>query len=151
MMKDEQIRYFLELHQEDFQAMMQAIKPLHFEQLWQPNPDAVSIANLLCHICEMEGFWIDHGLCGDAIDRDRQYEFDRQSDLSLDELLQRMQARMQRTQERVTNLSDDDYIRVRQFHGDTFTGCGILTWHSHHLGLHRGHIQTQVRWHLNGN
>ena len=145
-MKDEQIGFFLELHADDYTSIQTSVKQLSHEQVWQPNPQAVSVANLVCHTCEMEGFWIDQGLCGDDLDRDRQIEFDRHADLSLEELLQRLQTRLERTQTRVKNLSDEDYTRVRQFHGDTFTGAGILTWHSHHVGLHRGHIQTHVRW-----
>lgn len=147
-MKAEQIGFFLRLHAEDYASMVHSCRQLSLDQIWTPNPEAVSVANLVCHVCEMETFWIDQGLCGDDLDRDRQFEFDRNDRLSVDALCERMSDRCERTQDRVRNLSDDDYQRERQFHGDPFTGAGILTWHMHHLGLHRGHVQTQVRWHL---
>lgn len=137
---------FIRLYKQDYVIIKNCCEDLNDEDLWRETPEGVSIANLICHVCEMETFWIDGGLCGDEIDRDRQKEFDRKSDLNKEELIKRINDRNQTTINRINDVKEDDMMKSRIFHGDDFTGEGILFWHIHHLGLHRGHIQAHTRW-----
>ena len=145
-MNNEIVSYFLRLHAEDFAGMVADLQSLGAEQLWHKTPEGTSVANLLCHVCEMEQFWIEWGLCNMPYDRDRQLEFDRKQDLDAQQLAERLQVRCDRTQELVSECSEENWSREREFHGDTFTGAGILVWHTRHLGLHRGHVQAHCRW-----
>ncbi len=145
-MDNEITQYFIRLHREDYELIKKAIEPLSDEQIWNANPEGVSVGNMICHTCEMEQFWIDWGLCGEPFDRDRQIEFDRHADLSKAALIKRLDERCAATEAAVNNLSEEQWLAEREFHGDPFTGAGILVWHVRHVGLHRGHIQAHCRW-----
>ncbi|NRA38890.1 MAG: DUF664 domain-containing protein [Planctomycetes bacterium] len=138
--------FFLRLYVEDYTTIKNSINDLSVDQLWKATAQGVSVANIICHTCEMEAFWIDWGLCGHEFDRDRQLEFDRNRDISLVDLVQRIDQRMMKTQNSIAGIDEQQWVESREFHGDTFTGKGILLWHIHHLGLHRGHVQAHVRW-----
>jgi uncharacterized damage-inducible protein DinB len=150
-MRNEIIDYFLKLHAGDYSFFAYLCDKLSHERLWQEVPDGVPIANILCHVAEMETFWIDRGLCGLEFERDRQIEFDRRGDLSPQELADRLATRCGLTEKRLEELTDDQWTAEREFHGSPFTGQGILTWHVRHVGLHRGHVQSHARWVVSDN
>lgn len=145
-MRNAIIDYFLRLHGEDYAFFIDLCGRMPAELIWHDVPDGVPVANILCHVAEMERFWIDSGLCGLEFDRDRQNEFTRRGDLSPEELARRLSDRRDLTRSRIDGLTAEQWETQRQFHGDTFTGAGILAWHLHHLGLHRGHVQVHERW-----
>ena len=101
-MFERQRQFFCELHAADYEQMASDVQRLDFAELWQPLPDGVSVANLVSHVCEMETFWIDHGLCHDELPaRNRQHEFDRHGDQTAEQLVDRLQQRQVRTRERL--------------------------------------------------
>jgi uncharacterized damage-inducible protein DinB len=144
------ITTFLRNHRDDYNYFIRTARETSAERLWQRALGKNSIANLLCHVAEMEQFWIDGGLGGQAFDRQREKEFERQNDLTNTELVDRLQARCQLTQALVAGTTPENLERRRFFHGDEMTGAGILLWHTRHLGLHRGQALMLTR-HLDGN
>jgi uncharacterized damage-inducible protein DinB len=144
--REELTLYFLRLHQEHFDLLGDLLGNISGSALWAANPEGVSIGHLIGHVCEMEQFWIDWGLCGEPYERDSQHEFDRPAEMTAAALLQRLRQRCARTQQRLNALSDEQWTDKRLFHGDRFTGAGILLWHLQHLALHRGHIEAHKRW-----
>jgi hypothetical protein len=97
----------------------------------------------------MEAFWIDWGLCGELFMRDRQIEFDRREDLTPEKIRKRLTDRREKTIEQVNSLSEEQWLKPREFHKDTHTGLTIILWHVRHIGLHHGHVQAHYRWILN--
>ncbi len=146
LLTNEAIEFFLRLHQQDFQIIRDCCGRLSESQVWEEVPEGVPVANIICHVCEMEGFWIDHGLCDHVFERDRQVEFERRGDLSKKQLIERLDNREKKTINAIAVLPEQDWLQERVFHGDKFTGLGILVWHTRHVGLHRGHIQAHTRW-----
>ncbi|PCJ61908.1 MAG: hypothetical protein COA79_06330 [Planctomycetota bacterium] len=138
--------FFIRLYNQDYEIIKDCCHQLNENELWRKTPEGVSLANLICHVCEMESFWIDVGLCCEEKNRDRQMEFDRDKDLNKNELIERIEKRNLKTLNQINDISDEKFNDCRSFHGDEFTGQGILLWHIHHLGLHRGHIQAHSRW-----
>lgn len=145
-MRNEVIDYFLHLHGEDHAFLNELCGKMTHHQIWQELPESVPIGSLLSHVAEMERFWIDWGLCGTPYDRDRQAEFDRRGDRGPAELAAVLSERRAATVAQLEHLTDAQWTVARQFHGHTFTGAGILTWHLRHLSLHRGHVQAHERW-----
>lgn len=144
-MEYNETKLFLQLHAEDFAFFSAVCNHLTNEQLWQEQAGGVPIANIICHTCEMEGFWIDWGLCGHEFERSRQIEFDRRNDLTGPDLIRRLQQRKEQTAQNIVNLSREQWEKERIFHGDMFTGATILAWHLRHLGMHRGQVQILER------
>jgi len=140
------VEVFVELHAADHGWLIGVCGRLTRQELWRDMPGGVSVANLLCHIVEMERFWIDWGLCGESFVRDRQLEFDRRGDLSGEEIARSLTARRVRTQAKVLVVSESELKRPREFHGDVLTGAGILGWHLRHLATHRGQAISHERW-----
>ena len=131
---------FLAAHKTDYSFFINAANELTSEQLWDRQLGNNSIANLLCHIAEMERFWIDSGLFGEHIEREREIEFSRTADLTPKQLVSRLTERCDLTQTKVADVTLENLERPRPFHGDEMTGAGILMWHTRHLGLHQGQI-----------
>ena len=138
--------FFNRLHSEDYSGFVQDVWTIDESQLWQPTPDGVSVANLLCHVLEMERFWIDWGFNGRSYDRNRDAEFTRFRDVTREELIAQLEQRRDKTQQVIAECDQASWDARRIFHGDEFTGATILQWHIHHLGLHRGHVQAHCRW-----
>ena len=61
-------------------------------------------------------------------------------------LAERLAERRNATAKAVRGCAEEEWTRVRKFHGDDLTGACILTWHARHLGIHRGHVQILSRW-----
>jgi hypothetical protein len=138
--------FFVRLHGEDYGIIIDIVAGLDHGRLWQGTPEGVSLANLCCHVVEMERFWIDWGFAGVAFERDRNREFTRHGDLSSSELVSLLEERRDRTRQQVAACTSEAWQVEREFHGDRFTGSSILLRHIHHLGLHRGHMQAHDRW-----
>jgi len=140
------VEVFLELHAADYADLLAICNRLSHEEIWRAVPGGVPIANLMCHIAEMERFWIDWGLCGEEFQRERQVEFDRRGDLSPGEIAARLAERCAATEARVRRLHERELTPARDFHGDTLTGEAILACHLRHVGTHRGQILSHERW-----
>ena len=57
------VEVFLELHAADHQWLIDLCGRLTDDEIWREMPGGVPVGNLLCHVTEMERFWIDWGLC----------------------------------------------------------------------------------------
>ena len=142
---DRGLEIFLKLYNDDHDFFASVCERMSADSIWMEPKEGVSIANILCHIAEMEKFWIDQGLFDETYDRDRQTEFSRRKDLAPEKILERLTKRRELTLNKLKEITEDNLHKTREFHGDTMVGWDILMWHVHHLGLHRGHIQILER------
>lgn len=132
---------FLYTHKVDFDYFKSLCHKFDFEQFWKEIPSGNSMANILCHIVEMEAFWMDWGFDDKPFDRNRQIAFDRKRDLEPAQMVDLLELRFAKTQKIVASCSAEALKKRKIFHGDDMDKESMLNWHIHHLGLHLGQLQ----------
>lgn len=111
------------------------------EEIWRrPNTEVVSIGNLVLHLCGNIKQHVHFGLGGDPDDRTRQAEFDEKGPIPTGDLIERLDATMNRTREVLETLDPKRLLENRTIQGEEVNGVTTLVHVTEHFSYHTGQI-----------
>ena len=121
------------------------VKRLSDEQLWhRPNPQVVSVGNLVLHLAGNVGQWINATLGAAPDHRERQQEFDTPS-IDRRALLDRLDSTLVRAMEVVQGLTAADLERSWRVQGFQESGLAIVLHVVEHFSYHVGQITLHTK------
>ncbi len=107
---------------------------------WRPNEASNSIGNLILHLNGNVGMWILNGIGRLAFERNRQLEFDERRQVPAAELLAQLSATLQRADEVLRGLDDNELVSRRQIQDYDVTVLEAIYHVVEHFGMHTGQI-----------
>ncbi|MBL8003043.1 MAG: DUF1572 family protein [Flavobacteriales bacterium] len=121
------------------------VKRLSDEQLWhRPNPQVVSVGNLVLHLAGNVGQWINATLGNAPDQRERQAEFDTPA-MDRRALLDRLDSTLVRALEVVRGLTAADLERSWRVQGFQESGLAIVLHVVEHFSYHVGQITLHTK------
>ena len=118
-----------------------SVEPLTGEAVWwRPNQASNSIGNLILHLNGNVGMWILSGVGRLAFARNRQREFDERSQTSATDLLTQLRRTLERADEVLAGLDEDELLSRRQIQGYDVTVLEAIYHVVEHFGMHTGQI-----------
>lgn len=134
---------------ESLPRIEKCLSHLSQEAIWtRPNPETVSVGNLILHLCGNVRQWILSGLGGASDYRHRQSEFDEEGPIAKSELLDRLRSTLAKAGAVMDSLSKEDLIGFHQVQGMKETGVAILIHVVEHFSYHTGQIGYFVKTRL---
>ncbi|MCL4691341.1 MAG: DUF1572 family protein [Candidatus Hydrogenedentes bacterium] len=134
------------LFDESIPRIRKCLDQLTDDEIWyRPNPETVSIGNLVIHLCGNARQWICSGLGGEPDHRERSKEFEERGPIPRDELLRRLdtiEADVRRTLDAVDPASLLDHRPVQIYQE---SGLSILVHVVEHFSYHTGQITYAVK------
>jgi len=122
-----------------FRMLQHCVSQLSEDQVWhRPTSHQNAIGNLLLHLQGNLQQWIVCGLSGQTDNRHRPTEFSITRGLNSSELMQSLQSCVQRANNLLGSLSEDDLLRTRRIQGFEMQGLAAL---QHAVSHFRGHTQ----------
>ena len=109
------------------------------DKIWiRPQPDMVSLGNLICHVAGSMRDWLENGLGQGAWQRDRQREFDRDSDLNREALIQHLDETRQHCDSFLAQIDATTWNQERPFRDSSYTVRVIVLQQLDHAAYHAG-------------
>lgn len=116
------------------------------EQVWrQPNAHAVSVGNLVLHLCGNVGQWIGSALGGAPDLRARDREFAADARQPTPALLERLRATVDDAVGIIAGLDQGQLERLHRVQGFTEPGVAILVHVVEHFSYHTGQITLHTK------
>ena len=116
------------------------------EQIWKrANANTASVGNLVLHLCGNVGQWIISTLGREADDRLRDAEFSDTGSLDRSQLLDRLDATIQRATAIITVLPDEDLEREFDVQAYRETGVAIIVHVTEHFSYHVGQVTLHTK------
>ena len=117
------------------------VQSLTDEQIWwRPNEATNSVGNLLLHLQGNVQQWLVAPFEGVEDTRDRPGEFSQRDSIPGRELLERLEATLNRSAAVLGRLTDADLQATYHIQGYTVTGLHVVYQVVEHFGLHYGQI-----------
>lgn len=111
------------------------------KEVWQkPNANSNSIGNLIIHLCGNITQYIISSLGENEDLRNRDYEFTVQGGFTKTDLLQKLNAVVNKARRTIENLDQNKLLNVHDVQGFKLTGIGILIHVVEHYSYHTGQI-----------
>ncbi len=142
---DSSSQSFLELSRQQFlqwiPRLRAAVEPLSPEQLWwRPNQHSNSVANLLLHLNGNVSQWLLANVGGLPYERHRPEEFSARGTATAAELLNPLQATLERAAEILATLSEEALRREHSIQGYAVNGMAAIYHVVEHFSMHYGQI-----------
>lgn len=129
------------LFAEYFGKIEQCVGLLSTEQLWwRPNPQSISVGNILLHLCGNLSQWVLAGLGGAPFERHRREEFAAVGGQDGAALLSRLGEVVSACRDVVGDLPEEKLGQVFVIQGITRTGFGVLLHAVEHMAYHMGQV-----------
>lgn len=129
------------LIEQNWPNLRAAVEQLTDEQVWwRPNEASNSIGNLLLHLNGNMGQLVLVPFHGAEDNRNRPLEFKPEEQPSGTELLQRLGATMQLTDQILARLTADDLLATYTIRGVQISGIALVFRFAEHFALHYGQI-----------
>jgi uncharacterized damage-inducible protein DinB len=120
---------------------------LSIEQLWyRPNARSNSVGNLLLHLTGNIRQWILGGIAGEAIERDRQAEFDHRTPLPADHALGPLQSTIAEACRAILKMTEVELSNPYRIQDYEVAGVAAVMHVVEHLAFHTGQIVTTTKW-----
>ena len=134
------------LVEESIPRLHKCLDQLSVEEIWfRPNPNTVSIGNLVLHLCGNVRQWLISGLGGAPDKRERQVEFDEPGPLPTEELRARLDSLAKDIDVVLDKLTTDDLLSLRSIQGYDSSGVSILVHVVEHFSYHVGQVTIMVK------
>ena len=116
------------------------------DEIWQqPNASLNSIANMMLHLCGNLTQYIISSL-GEMVDkRNRDVEFTTTGGLTKKQLLKKLEETVDSAKRIIHDTSPEQFLKVRQVQGFTFSGVGVIIHAVEHYSYHTGQIAFWVK------
>ena len=109
------------------------------ERIWtRPQPDMVSLGNLICHVAGSMRDWLENGLGQGAWQRDRQREFIREGDLDRQALIQHLDDTRRHCDSFLAQIDAAAWDQSRPFRDKSFAVREIVLCQLEHAAYHAG-------------
>ncbi len=132
--------------EENLPRITKCLHELTEEELWQrPNPNVVSIANLVLHLCGNIRQYAISSLCHEEDTRHRDQEFSATGGYTRQELLDKLSATVTGAVNVIMNASDEELMRQRNVQGFQMSGIGIIVHVTEHLSYHTGQVALHTK------
>ena len=105
---------------------------------WRPNEELNAIGNLLLHLSGSVGQWIVAGLGNVSDTRDRPGEFAERQAIPKDQVLQQLQAVVEKATKAIRGISADDLLAMNRIQGFEVSRMHALL---HCITHFQGHVQ----------
>jgi len=117
------------------------------EELWyRPNEHVNSVANLILHLTGNVRQWIIGGVGGEAIERDRQAEFDARDGRPASEIVPRLRATVERAIQIIRTLDERVLAEPRTIQRYNVIAQTAVLHVVEHFALHAGQIVHATKW-----
>lgn len=121
--------------------IQKCLEDLSEEEVWQkPNSSSNSVANLILHLCGNITQYIISSLGQQPDQRQRNAEFEAQGGLNKAELINQLQATVEKANEIIAQQRPESLLKVRSVQGFQFSGIGIIMHVVEHYSYHTGQI-----------
>ncbi len=126
---------------ESIPRIIKCLSKLSLQETWyRPNPETVSVGNLILHLCGNVRQWIFSGL-GDTVDtRDRDGEFNEMGPIAKQLLVVYLEKLESELNEFLDTVTADDLVKRHRVQGFDETGIAILIHVTEHFSYHTGQI-----------
>lgn len=132
--------------EEGRQRIRQCLGLLSEAQTWhRPNAHAVSVGNLVLHLCGNVDQWINATLGGDPDHRRRDREFNEKGPIPDRDLLLRLDRVLDRAVQVIAGVSDDQLLAPYRVQAYAPTGIGVLVHVTEHFSYHVGQITLHTK------
>ena len=116
------------------------------DEIWfRPNPETVSVGNLVLHLCGNVTQWILSGLGGKRDERVRDLEFEEKGPLPVETLHRRLRDTMAETRAVLDRLDPATLLEPRRVQGFDQSAVGILVHVVEHFSYHVGQVSYTVK------
>ena len=112
---------------------------------FRANPASNSIGNLLLHLSGNMTQYVVSGLGGAADLRDRDSEFSREPEETVDAVWSRFLNTVERSKHVLTEVDEENLLRIRTVQGFEMSGLGMALHAVEHLSYHTGQIALIVK------
>lgn len=134
------------LFQESLPRIHKCLSYLTDEEIWyRPNPEVVSIGNLILHLQGNITQWIISGLGGAVDHRARGLEFSETMPIAKAKLLADLDQTMSRVHDTLHMIDPATLLEQRQVQGFRETGVSIIVHVVEHFSYHVGQITFAVK------
>lgn len=134
------------LFEESLPRIRKCLGLLTVEEIWhRPNPETVSVGNLVLHLCGNVRQWICTGLGGRPDHRERSKEFTESGPLPTEELLKRLEATMNEAAKVMQSVDPATLLAKRPVQIYEESGLSILVHVVEHFSYHTGQITYYVK------
>ena len=131
---------------ESTRMINRSLDELTDEEIWQkPNASLASIANLILHLSGNISQYIISSLGETEDKRNRDGEFIAISGLTKIELLQTLNATVNTAKRVIFDATIDQFLKMRQVQGFSFSGVGVVLHAVEHYSYHTGQIAFWVK------
>ena len=120
------------------------------EDIWQTQNEVLNTpGNLILHLCGNMTQYIISGLGIQPDTRDRDSEFEKQGDYSIDQLLEKLTTTVYRVKEVIQKATDEQLLTMYTVQGFELSGMGLILHIVEHFSYHTGQIAFQVKLNTN--
>lgn len=131
---------------ESTRMIKKSVNQLTETEVWQkPNASLNSVANLILHLCGNISQYIISSLGETEDKRNRDAEFVTIEGLTKIELLLKLDDTVDRAKRVIFDTTPEQYLKVRQVQGFSFSGVGIVLHAVEHYSYHTGQIAFWVK------
>lgn len=125
----------------NYPRISKCIGLLNEDEVWErPNNSSNSIGNLVLHLCGNITQYIISGLGGIKDERDRDFEFSANGGFTKIELDERIRTVTAKAVLIITNLNEEDLLKVRVIQGNSISGIAAVVHVTEHYSYHTGQI-----------
>ena len=131
---------------ESTRMIKKSLEQIDEEEIWKkPNTSLNSIANLILHLCGNITQYIISSLGETKDKRNRDLEFNRSDGKTKAELILQLEETVDRAKRIIYDATPEQFLKVRQVQGFSFSGVGVVIHAVEHYSYHTGQIAFWVK------
>ncbi|MEO1259121.1 MAG: DUF1572 family protein [Bacteroidota bacterium] len=135
------------LMEEGVPRIKKCLSELNEQEIWmRPNEHSNGVGNLVLHLCGNVRQWVVSGLGGLPDTRNRSLEFNEKGPIPTSELIARLDAVMEETDQVLNLLTSEQIVQPINIQGFDETGLSVLVHVMEHFSYHVGQITYFVKW-----
>lgn len=132
---------------ESYARIFKCLTLIDENQLWKsPQKNIPAVGNLILHLCGNARQWILSGIGGEKDNRNRDQEFEIQSNIRKAELIFLLENLRMNLHEVLKDLEESEIYRPKKIQGFETSNFSAIIHVIEHFSYHTGQITTLAKW-----